>query len=183
MDLWVGRASDGQGRADRFRSFVWGLLFLCIVAAPLAASAVDVTGAWVLTVDEPEIDCEWIGPMHLVQTGMSFTGSMALNLVKGECPATLTGMVSGSVSGSGSGFSIDFGLASTELANVEFGGTLSDNGQSAMGMWSNTLSGTWSAEKRAQGAPTLGGTALAALFGLLMAAGVLSARRRVRSAA
>jgi opacity protein-like surface antigen len=172
MDLWVGRASHGQGRADCFRSFVWGLLFLCIVAAPLAASAVD----------DPGDGCQWIGPMNLVQTGTSFTGSMALNLVKGECPATLTGIVLGSVSGSGSGFSVNFGLASGELGSVEFGGTLSDDGQSGTGTWANEASGTWSAEKRAHGAPTLSGTALATLFGLLMAAGVLSARRRVRSA-
>ena len=101
-----------------------------------------------------------------------------LNLVTGPCFATLSGTVQGSLSGSGSGFFISFGLASGEFGQVGFDGTVSDDSQSAQGTWTNQESGTWSAQKIRTAAPTLSGSGLATLFGLLLAAGALSAGRR-----
>jgi hypothetical protein len=180
----------GQG-VRRFCSFAWFLLFLCVSAAPIAANAVgvNVTGAWDLTVmtNRPEdlrtsssdqVFCEWKGLMTLTQTGTDFTGSMMLHLVTGPCPDTLSGAVQGSLSGSGSGFFISFGLASSQLGQVKFDGTVSDDSQSGQGTWKNVESGTWSAQRIPTAAPTLSGSGLATLFGLLLAAGALSAGRR-----
>jgi hypothetical protein len=182
--------THGQG-VRRFCSFAWLLLFLCVIAAPIAANAVgvNVTGTWNLTVmtnGAPELQtnssdqvlCKWTGLMTLTQIGTDFAGSMMLNLVTGPCPATLSGPVQGSLSGGGSGFLISFGLASGEFGLVSFDGTVSDDGQSGQGTWTNVESGTWSAQKIRTAAPTLSGSGLAALFGLLLAAGALSASRR-----
>jgi len=176
---------------SRLCSFAWLLLFLCAIAAPIAANAigVNVTGTWDLTVttdsvpialtsSSDHVSCKWAGLMTLTQTGMDFTGSMMLNLVTGPCPATLSGPVQGSLSGSGSGFLISFGLASGEFGEVSFKGTVSEDSQSGQGTWTNRESGTWSAQRIRTGAPTLSGGGLATLFGLLLLAGALSARRR-----
>ena len=175
----------------RFCSFAWFLLFLCAIAAPTAANAagVNVTGTWNVTAmtNRPEdlptsfsdqVFCEWKGLMTLTQTGSDFTGSMMLNLVIGPCPATLSGTVWGSVGGTGSGFTISFGLASGEFGQVSFDGIVNVDGQSAGGRWTNEESGTWSAQKIPTAAPTLSGSGLAVLFGLLLIAGALSAARR-----
>ncbi len=182
----------GQG-VRRFCSFAWLLLFLCVIVGPTAANAaeVNVTGTWNVTVmtnialtapntsSSDQVFCEWKGLMTLTQTGTDFTGSMMLNLVTGPCPATLSGAVQGSLSGSGSGFFISFGLASGEFGQVSFDGIVSVDGQSAAGPWtSQEESGTWSAQKIRTAAPTLSGSGLATLFGLLLAAGALSAGRR-----
>jgi len=183
----------GQG-VRRFCSFAWLLLFLCAIAAPIAANAVgvNVTGTWNLTVmtnalplafntiSSDQVFCEWKGLMTLTQTGADFTGSMMLNLVTGPgpCPATLSGPLQGSLGGTGSGFFIEFGLASTESGPISFEGGVSDDGQSGQGTWTNEESGTWTALKIPTAAPALSGGGLATLFGLLLAAGALSAARR-----
>ncbi len=160
-----------------------GLLLLAFAIAPTAtrAATVDVTGTWNLRVNDPTDGCTWAGQMFLTQTGTDFTGSATLDLVAGSgmCIPVINGTLEGSISGSGSGFIIDFGLASGSFGTAMFTGTVSDDGQSAMGEFSNNASGTWSADKvPAHPAPTLGGLALAALFGLLTVAGVVSVRRR-----
>lgn len=180
----------GQG-VRRFCSFVWLLLFLCVSAAPIAAKAVgvNVAGTWNLTVmtnrdhelrtnSSDQVFCEWKGLMTLTQTGADFTGSMMLNLVTGPCPASLSGPLQGSLGGTGSGFFIEFGLASTESGPISFEGGVSDDGQSGQGTWTNEESGTWTALKIPTAAPALSGGGLATLFGLLLAAGALSAARR-----
>lgn len=180
----------GQG-VRRFCSFAWLLLFLCVSAAPIAANAVgvNVAGTWDLTVmtnrpdhlqtgSSDQVFCEWKGLMTLTQTGTDFTGFATLNLVTGPCPATLSGTVQGTVGGTGSGFTISFGLASGEFGQVSFDGIVNIDGQSADGRWTNEESGTWSAQKIPTAAPTLSGSGLAVLFGLLLIAGALSAARR-----
>jgi hypothetical protein len=180
-------------RVRRFCSFAWLLLFLCVIAVPLAANAVgvNVAGTWNLTVmtsnvpelrtnSSDQVSCTWKGLMTLTQTGADFTGSMMLNLVTGPgpCPATLSGPLQGSLGGTGSGFFIEFGLASTESGLISFEGGVSDDGQSGQGTWKNEETGTWTAEKIRTAAPTLSGGGLAVLFALLLAAGALSAGRR-----
>ena len=181
----------GQG-VRRFCSFAWLLLFLCVSAAPTAANAagVNVTGTWNVTAmtNRPEdlrtgssdqVFCEWKGLMTLTQTGTDFTGFATLSLITGPCLATISGTVQGNVGGTGSGFIISFGLASGEFGHVSFDGIVSVDGQSAEGRWTNPEeSGTWSAQKIRTAAPTLSGSGLATLFGLLLAAGTLSAARR-----
>ena len=162
----------------------WLLLALSIVATPIAADAagVDVTGTWNLTANDPGDGCRWTGLMFLTQTGMDFTGSASLNLVAGggQCLAVVSGTIQGSISGSGSGFFIDFGLASGPFGSASFDGTVTEDGQSATGEFTNNASGTWSAQKQPpHPAPTLSGIALATLFGLLTVAGVVCVRRRV----
>ena len=162
----------------------WLLLALSIVATPIAANAagVDVTGTWNLTVDDPTDGCKWAGQLFLTQTGMDFTGSTSVNRVTGgaQCLGFLGGTVQGSISGSGSGFFINFGLASGSFGSATFDGTVSEDGQSANGEFTNEASGTWSAQKQPpHPAPTLSGIALATLFGLLTVAGVVCVRRRV----
>lgn len=157
------------------------LVFVSVVAAPVATNAesVNLTGTWNLTVNDTEDNCQWTGLMTVNQMGANFTGSIALKLVAGMCsPSTITGSVEGSVSGPGSGFFIGFGIASGEFGQASFEGTVSEDGQSAAGTWTNEASGTWFAQRASQAAPTLSGIALATLCGLLLAAGTLSARRR-----
>jgi len=160
-----------------------GLLLLALAVAPSVtrAATVDVTGTWNLTVNDPSLGCTWAGQMFLTQTGTFFTGSATLDLVAGSgmCIPVINGALEGSISGSGSGFIINFGLASGSFGSASFKGVISDDGLSAMGDFENNASGTWSADKvPAHPAPTLGGFALATLFGLLTVAGVVSVRRR-----
>ncbi len=169
--------------ARRLLAMAWLLLPVSVIAGPtiLNALSVNLTGTWALMVTDTGNGCMWKGPMFLTQTGMDFTGSCTLDLVtpSSGCPAMLSGNIAGSISGSGSGFAINFGLASGSFGTVSFTGIVSDDGQSASGSWENTDSGTWSAEKQAaQAAPALSGAGLALLFGLLLAAGVVRARRR-----
>ena len=172
----VSRTRDVEARASRFHSFAWALLLAWIVSAPIAAYAADVTGLWDLTASLSSEGCTWRGAMNLVQTGTMFTGSANLMRVAGvSCPTTISGTLSGTVSG----LTIDFGLASGQFGSAGFSGTLSADGLFAAGTWSTDPdSGTWSARKQAEAAPALSSVALAALFGLLMVAGVLTARRR-----
>jgi hypothetical protein len=179
-----------------FSSFVCLLLFLFVTAAPIAANAISVnlTGTWNVTAmtnstpnlqnsANDQVSCEWKGLLTLTQTGTDFTGFANLNLVTGPCLAAISGTVQGSVGGTGSGFFINFGVASGPFGTVSFDGTVSDDGQSMQGTWTNEDSGTWSAEKIRTAAPALNGSALAALFGLLLVAGALSASRRAARAA
>jgi hypothetical protein len=179
----------------RFRSFTCVLLFLGVMAVPIAANAigVNVTGTWDLTVmtnSAPDLQmgasdqvlCKWTGLMTLTQTGTDFTGFVTLHLMSGPCLATISGTVQGSVGGPGSGFFINFGLASGPFGTVTFDGSVSDDGQSAQGTWTNEDSGTWSAEKIRTAAPALSGNGLAMLFGLLLVGGALSAGRRAARA-
>ena len=190
-----GRAY-GKGGVGRFCSFAGLLVFLSVVALPPGAKAIevpDVTGTWDMTVTADHLPeaaiagsspvCRWVGLMMLTQTGMmgrDFMGSMALHRVFGssQCPEMLDGTLEGTIGGTGSGFSIEFGLASTEFGQVAFEGILMVDGQSANGTWRNEESGTWSAQRHRQAAPALGAGALATLFGLLMAGGVLRLRHR-----
>lgn len=191
-----GRA-HGKGGVGRFCSFAGLLVFLSVVAVPSGAKAIievpDVTGTWDLTVTADHLPggegsspvCRWVGLMTLTQTGMmgrDFMGSATLHRVLGgsQCPEMLDGTLDGMIGGTGSGFTIEFGLASGQLGQMTFDGILMDDRQSANGTWSNEESGTWSAQRHGQAAPApaLGAGALATLFGLLMAGGVLRLRHR-----
>lgn len=190
MQGWFSGRAHGKGGVGRFCSFAGLLVFLSVVAVPPGAKAmeVDVTGTWDLTVLLPEstggpLLCQWVGLMTLTQTGtmgggMDFMGSMTLHRVLGSspCPQMLDGTLDGMIEGT----AINFGLASGQLGQMTFDGIVTDDGQSANGTWSNEESGTWSAQRHRQAAPApaLGAGALATLFGLLMAGGVLRLRRR-----
>jgi hypothetical protein len=195
MQRSFNRRTYGKGNVGRFCSFAGLLVFLSVVAVPPGTKAIevpDVTGTWDLTVTagNPGADstgsslmCRWVGLMMLTQTSMmgrDFMGSMTLHRVFGssQCPEMLDGTLEGTIGGTGSGFTIDFGLASGEFGQVTFTGILMVDGQSANGTWSNTESGTWSAQRHSQAAPALGAGALATLFGLLLAGGVLRLRHR-----
>ena len=171
------RGKHAERGGSGLGSFVFSVLFLCVVGAPLAASGANLTGTWDVAVDLPAEGCRWAGEMSLLQTGTAFTGSAALTRVAGvACPPTLSGMLSGTVSGS----AISFGLASGEFGNASFAGMVSPDDQSATGTWfADPLNGTWTAQKRMHPAPALSGLGIVALFGLLTAAGVLCVRRRV----
>ena len=167
--------------ASRFLVVALSLLWVSVVAVPTTVSAmsVNVTGKWMLMVDDTEHGCMWKGPMSLTQTGMDFAGMAMLNSVSDSgCASMINGTIRGSISGTGSGFFISFGLASGDFGMVNFGGTLTDDGLMASGSWENTASGTWSAEKEVSQAPALSHVALAILFGLLTVVGVGYARRR-----
>lgn len=187
--LSSGRAYGKRG-VGRFCSFVGLLVFLSVVAVGPGAKAMefDMTGRWDLTVlqaqgtGNPPL-CQWVGPMMLNQMGMmsmGFTGSMALHRVLGgsQCPAMLDGMLAGTIEGTLLEFSIYFGPGSGQIGQVAFTGTVMEDGQSANGTWLNEASGTWSAQRHRQAVPALGAGALATLFGLLMAGGVLRLRHR-----
>jgi hypothetical protein len=165
------------------------LVFLSAVAVPHGAKAmgIDVTGTWDLTVLQAESSgspfvCQWIGLMTLTETGsmgggMDFMGSMTLHRVLGSsaCPQMLDGTLDGMIDGT----AINFGLVAGQFGQMTFNGIVTEDGQSASGTWSNTASGTWSAQRhQAAPAPALGAGALATLFGLLMAGGVLRLRHR-----
>jgi hypothetical protein len=116
--------------------------------------------------------------MTLTEMGMmGLTGSVALHRVLGDspCPEMLDGTLEGTIEGTALVFSINFGPA----GQVSFTGTVMEDGQSANGTWLNEQSGSWSAQRhQAAPAPALGAGALATLFGLLMAGGVLRLRHR-----
>jgi len=128
----------------------------------------------------PADGCEWTG--LFTGTGSRvvppFSGSIALMRVAGgsSCPASVTGQVSGSVMGS----MVHFNLMSADFGDADFEGTVNIDVREAAGTWSGAAgSGTWSTRIHgATQAPALGGIALATLFGLLMAVGIRSTRRR-----
>ena len=116
-----------------------------VTMRPASVHAVDVAGSWTLTVVVPKPGCQFTGPMEVVATGaMTFRGSAMLSLVPGsnsDCPSSFTGMGEGTLEGN----EIVFGLADLSLGKVNFGGTVADDGLSAMGDWeSQELGmGTW----------------------------------------
>ncbi len=171
--------------ASRFLVIAWLLLGVSVVALPANGLPIpNLTGTWTLVVTETSgaSMCVWKGPMLLTQTGMDFTGSVMLDFVSGgECLSTIDGTIMGSIGGSGSGFTIDFGLASGPFGMANFTGTVTDDGQSASGMWTtnDNASGTWSADKQpAQVAPAMSAVALVVLGGMLTVVGVVRARHR-----
>jgi hypothetical protein len=160
-------------------------------------SSTPATGTWFaqstaydvavdMTVTRPADGCKWTGPATFTVCADfdSFTASVALPRVTGGsgCPPSITGTLSGTATGTP--IIIDFDLASSELGNAHFVGVVSEDRRSAAGTWSeseNTDTGTWSARFHLPGgvaAPAMSGITLAALFGGLVAAGVLRARRR-----
>jgi len=161
----------------RMRRWVFCLgLFVALPVAALPMTA-NVAGNWTLTVVEPTTPCTWVGPLTLVQSGSSFSGSGTLSIQPGSDPGCLP-TLSGTVTGGLLGFSIDFGLAIG--GSALFDGTVSDDQQSMAGTWVfSPLSGTWHAE-RVVGvrAPALDAAGLGVLLVLLIASGAALARRR-----
>jgi hypothetical protein len=145
----VGRAEHGVLRIGWFCALACSLLFVYVLCAPAAAKAIDLTGCYELTVDDPVSGCQWSGPMLLAQANTTITGSLDLTRVAGGagCLAAVTGTGTGTLTGS----SFVFGVAAGGFGTAIFSGTVSADGKSATGTWSSTASasGTWSAESTA----------------------------------
>lgn len=163
----------------RVRAMVLGMGLLLAIPAVAAVINVNVTGDFTLTVVDPTHGCEWVGPLSVVQSGSTFTGSATLKLLPGSsdpCPSSLIGAVSGTIVG----FVIQFGLAvGTETAN--FDGIVGNDQSTASGTWTipGMFDGTWHAE-RLMGvrAPALSASGIAGLFVLLLAGGLYVLRSR-----
>ena len=164
----------------RVRATVIGIGLLLAIPAMAAVVNVNITGDWTVTVVEPTLGCTWVGPLPLVQTGNTFTGSATLKLQPGSsdpCSSSFAGTVSGTIVG----LTIKFGVA-TGTETASFDGTIAVDQLSASGMWTNPdemLAGTWLAQ-RVVGvrAPALNAAGLAVLLVLLLAGGVDVLRRR-----
>ena len=159
----------------RRRALLLGLGILWVVAAPRtvpAMPAIDVNGAYQLSVVDTVDSCTFAGQAVLTQSGSAFTGTATLSLVVGTgCPSSLSGPVSGTLTGN----TISFGIASGGFGTVNFIGTVSNDGSSASGTWSTTgaAAGTWSATRvPLAGAPALSLWSLAVLTLLLGWVGV-----------
>jgi hypothetical protein len=163
----------------RMRAMVLGVGLLLAIPTMAAVINVDVNGDWTLTVDDPTHGCEWVGPLAVVQTGSTFTGSATLKLQPGSsdpCPSSLTGTVSGTLVG----LAIKFGIAiGVDTASLD--GTVANDQSTASGTWMipGEFDGTWHAE-RIVGvhAPAMNAAGLIGLLLLLLAGGVYVLRRR-----
>ncbi len=163
----------------RVRATVLAVGLLLAVPAVAAVITVNITGDWTLTVVDPTHGCTWVGPLTVVQTGNTFTGSATLKIQPGSndpCPSSFVGTVSGTLVG----LMIKFGVA-MGVETATFDGTIAVDQLSASGTWttSDTFEGTWLAQ-RVVGvrAPALSAAGLTALLVLLLAGGVYVLRRR-----
>ncbi len=164
------------------------LLALLLPAAALAQPAVvDLSGPWGLqatgNLSAGAAPCSFQGAADLVQTGSQISGVAFLNLLSGPdgCPAEMTADVSGVIQGLDFTATLDGGA----LGVLDTSGQAAQDGSSAQGSYLVTqgpfqnVTGDWSLTQASTFAiPTLGGIGLAALIGLLAAAGFLALRPR-----
>lgn len=144
------------------------------------------------------VNCYYLGQVTLSQDGSSVGGPamMTLNDGGGECPAEMTGNISGTVSSDKLGSYLINGSITGSLGAVSFSGTLSSPSMSAFGLMlaafaqSNGTGGTcdvnqgtfagttcsWTASLLAP-VPTLTPIALLVLVILLLAAGAFALSR------
>ncbi len=187
-DISFGLASGGFGNVDFTGT---------ITSTPTGESASGTwtgapgTGTWFavdfvgfgggsaqLDMTKPMGSCDWAGPISGAGA-VNIEGSMALARVTGadHCPETVSGPLSGKLFGN----AICFDLVSAEFGDITYVGTVDRPSYSASGTWSGAQAGegTWNVSfPRSVGSPMLGGVGLALLLALLLAAGVLTVKRR-----